>query len=258
MFSIEQLNLIRDAELHEVLPRLRNAGKILELGGGTGVQAKRLSDAGCDVVSVDVPDSSYASNRVFPVIDYDGYRLPFADNSFDTIFSSNVLEHIPHLESFHSELVRVLRPGGECIHIMPTGAWRFWTSVAHYMEFTQRVGHVLWKSLPRSSNPKVAVCNLRTCCHEAAGLARAYIIPPRHGDKGNCLTEIYFFSRSFWIAHFKRNGYHVEEVIPMRLFYTGHMVLGAQWSTQSRRKASRVLGSACMLYRVRPSNADRA
>jgi hypothetical protein len=40
-------------------------------------------------------------------------------------------------------------------------------------------------------------------------------------------------------------------VEPMRLFYTGHMLLGRRWSLASRRNASRFLGSACILFKVR-------
>lgn len=32
-----------------------------------------------------------------------------------------------------------IEAGGHCVHLMPTGAWRFWTSVAHYTKFFQRL-----------------------------------------------------------------------------------------------------------------------
>ncbi len=41
----------------------------------------------------------------------------------------------------------------------------------------------------------------------------------------------------------------------MRLFYTGEMILGPRWSMASRHGAARLLGSACILYDVRPREA---
>ena len=43
---------------------------------------------------------------------YDGNRLPFADASFDSIFSSEVFEHVFNLRDVLTELHRVLKPGG--------------------------------------------------------------------------------------------------------------------------------------------------
>lgn len=46
-------------------------------------------------------------------------QLPFADASFDIIYCSNVLEHIPDDRKAMSELFRVLAPAGLCIIQVP-------------------------------------------------------------------------------------------------------------------------------------------
>ncbi len=51
-----------------------------------------------------------------------GYTLPFADNSFDHIICSEVLEHVPHYTTILDELHRVLKPGGSLNVSVP----RFW------------------------------------------------------------------------------------------------------------------------------------
>ncbi len=44
--------------------------------------------------------------------------LPFADNSFDIVFSHGVLHHIPDIESAQREISRVLRPGGKLVAML--------------------------------------------------------------------------------------------------------------------------------------------
>jgi SAM-dependent methyltransferase len=53
---------------------------------------------------------------------YDGHHLPFKDGEFDSIFSSEVMEHIFNLEEILQELNRVLRPGGKMLITLPF-AW---------------------------------------------------------------------------------------------------------------------------------------
>ena len=64
-------------------------------------------------------------------------------------------------------------------------------------------------------------------------------------------SELLAFSVQSWQRHFIGNGMEILAVEPLQLFYTGHMFLGRRWSLASRRKASRFLGSACILFKVR-------
>ena len=106
--SLEWLDRVRTTELVEIL-RISNGleGKVLEIGGGTGLQAAALSRLGVDVTSIEIAASNYRHARVFPLVEYDGVHIPFEDETFDTLFSSNVLEHVPHLDKFQTEMMRV-------------------------------------------------------------------------------------------------------------------------------------------------------
>jgi SAM-dependent methyltransferase len=48
--------------------------------------------------------------------------LPFADDSFDMVFSHGVLHHVPEIKQAQSEIHRVLHPGGELV-IMVYARW---------------------------------------------------------------------------------------------------------------------------------------
>lgn len=50
---------------------------------------------------------------------YNGKTLPFPDNHFDSIFSSEVFEHIFNLPEIMQELKRVLKPGGKILITCP-------------------------------------------------------------------------------------------------------------------------------------------
>jgi SAM-dependent methyltransferase len=85
---------------------------ILDLGGGTGIQALHLARAGAKVIIADL--------RVFPVtavchrIQCDALSLSLSQDSIDTVYCSNLLEHIAPLSHsvLFKEICRVLRPGG--------------------------------------------------------------------------------------------------------------------------------------------------
>ena len=123
-----------------MLPRLPAGTSVLEIGAGAGWQARTLAELGFAVqaIDVDVAGAGYKEIREWPVILYDGDRIPFSDRCFDIVFSSNVLEHIPQVDRFQAEIKRVLTPGGIAVHVVPTGSWRFWTNLAYYPVLARR------------------------------------------------------------------------------------------------------------------------
>jgi len=49
----------------------------------------------------------------------DATNLPFANNSFDIILATEVIEHITHLDRFVTGAARVLKPGGRLLITFP-------------------------------------------------------------------------------------------------------------------------------------------
>ena len=252
MFNVEFLHVIREFEYKKIVARFTLGVRILEIGGGTGYQARRLTEDGYVVDSIDIPNSNYADQLEFPVQPYDGRNIPFSDESFDVVFSSNVLEHVRDLPYLQAEIKRVLKPGGYCVHLMPTGAWRFWESVAHYTELFQRLFGLAPRLIPKGLS-RHALSDSMSVLRLMAGTAKHYAIVPRHGETGNALSEIATFSSRHWRKHFSSQRFAIDEATPVGLFYTGHMVLGSHLSLGTRQKLAKWLGSACVIYVVRPA-----
>ena len=252
MFSVEFLHVIREYEYQKIVERFPPGIRILEIGGGTGYQAKRLTEDGFVVDSIDVPASGYSGQREFLVQPYDGRNIPFAADSFDVVFSSNVLEHVLDLPYLQAEIKRVLRSSGYCVHLMPTGTWRFWTNMAHYIELFQRLLELAPRLLPKGCS-KPAFSDSMSVLRLMASTAKHYAVVPRHGETGNALSEIMTFRSHHWKKHFASQLFIIDEITAIGLFYTGHMVFGPRLSLRSRQKVSKWLGSACMIYVVRPA-----
>lgn len=88
-------------------------GRVLDLGSGTGAAAPVL--AGREVVALDpVPEMLALSPLPLRVVGT-GERLPFADGSFDGVFSAYVFRNLVSVEETLAEIARVLRPGGVAV-----------------------------------------------------------------------------------------------------------------------------------------------
>lgn len=116
---------------------LRAGDRLLDLGCGFGRHTYEALTRGADVVSCDmalgelesihntapllIDDAQFDGQLLHTQVQGDGTRLPFADNSFDKVIASEVLEHVPDDEAAYAELMRILKPGGTIAVTVP--AW---------------------------------------------------------------------------------------------------------------------------------------
>ena len=91
--------------------------KVLEVGAGDGSILKLLADQNFapEYFAVEISESGVEHIKSRNIINlksvqlFDGYKLPFEDNSFDLIILSHVLEHVEHERLLLRELKRVAR-----------------------------------------------------------------------------------------------------------------------------------------------------
>lgn len=267
MWPPDKLRAIRLAELERVLPYFPAGCRVLEIGAGAGWQALELDRKGFEVEAIEYAHTGFralAEQRVWNVIEYDGAHIPFPDNSFDIVFSSNVLEHIPHVRAFQDEIRRVLKPDGIAVHLMPTASWRIWSTFAHYLFVAQRLFPRLLPSARRrrpsrrpsdADVPSRARAARRSLHHRLAWL----MIPKRHGEFGNFMTEIAYFSRWKWRHVFRDAGFRIESEGSNGVFYTGYGILADHAPVSVRKSLSRLLGGSCRYWVLRQQpRQDRA
>ncbi len=95
--------------------------RVLEIGVGIGADYLEWLKAGAISTGVDLSDVSLS--RAMARCEMEGFQpdlqtadaehLPFADNSFDVVYSYGVMHHSPDTQRCINQALRVLKPGGE-------------------------------------------------------------------------------------------------------------------------------------------------
>jgi SAM-dependent methyltransferase len=104
-----------------VSSRLSAGGSVLDLGCGRGGVLERLHSRARLVVGLDPDLRSLREHRVtdFSLAAGAGVALPFADETFDVVVCSWVLEHLRDPERTLAETARVLHRGGSFVFLTP-------------------------------------------------------------------------------------------------------------------------------------------
>jgi len=104
---------------------VRGADRILDIGCGSSLIIQSLNNAmGMDV---HLGKLRFLRRHGIPLLRGSAFSLPFKDDSFDCLISSQVIEHIPYAAELFTEMNRVLRPGGVLVIGTPdysTVGWR--------------------------------------------------------------------------------------------------------------------------------------
>ena len=114
---------------------LRADDAVLDVGSGFGRHVYECARRGARVVALDhaagevietrntlaamVEAGEITADRLMGVLRGDARALPFADDTFDIVITSEVLEHIQDDVAAIAEMVRVLKPGGRFAATVP-------------------------------------------------------------------------------------------------------------------------------------------
>jgi SAM-dependent methyltransferase len=109
-------------DLRRVAPR--SHGRLLDVGCGSKPYAEIFRPFVDEYIGVEHEASfsmtnAQADRATSPDVLYDGHRLPFADESFDTVLNIQVLEHTPEPQALLTEMSRVLKKDGLMILSVP-------------------------------------------------------------------------------------------------------------------------------------------
>jgi SAM-dependent methyltransferase len=96
-------------------------GNLLDFGCGAKPYQQYFTHV-VEYIGLDIETSGHSHKNERIDVFYDGHTIPFKNDHFDAIFSSEVFEHIFNLPAILQELYRVLKPGGKLLFTCPF-AW---------------------------------------------------------------------------------------------------------------------------------------
>lgn len=111
-----------EPHIHEFAQFSSSRGqRVLEIGVGMGADYLEWLKSGADATGIDLSSTSLMRARARCLAagykpdlqQADAENLPFADGSFDVVYSYGVLHHSPDTKRCFAEVHRVLKPGGE-------------------------------------------------------------------------------------------------------------------------------------------------
>ena len=213
-------HFLRLRDLRQVFAEMPLDGisRVLELGAGDGVQTTVLRGMFPKVTPVDIAPSGDVAGMIIA----DAADLPFEDDSFDLIFSSNVLEHVEQLDVAFKEMKRVLAPGGVMIHSMPTGTWKIVQLLLRPIASAMKIVRRLLPGVPSGAG------RAQEGSHGSLGGVRqkrrsllqklfGLVIPTVHGNSGNHLSEFFQFRPKWWKRRFDEAGLECVQSSPLFL-----------------------------------------
>ncbi|MBL7699255.1 MAG: class I SAM-dependent methyltransferase [Chitinophagaceae bacterium] len=104
--------------IKKMAPRL--SGRLLDFGCGRKPYENLFSVD--EYIGIDMENTGHEHKNSKIDVFYDGKNIPFPDNSFDSVFCSEVFEHIFNLDEIIVEIKRVMKTGGKMLITVPF-AW---------------------------------------------------------------------------------------------------------------------------------------
>jgi SAM-dependent methyltransferase len=229
---------------------LRPGEAVLDVGSGFGRHVYECARRGARVVALDhaadeviqtrntlaamVETGEIAADRLTGVLRGDARALPFPDDTFDAVITSEVLEHIHDDVAAIGEMVRVLRPGGRFAATVPA-------------RFPETIN---WKLSDEYHAPKVPGGHVRIYSRaELSTKLRAAGLSVDGYHRAHALHSPYWWLRC---AVGPQNERH-PAVIKYRRFLEWEIVSQPRSTRLAERALAPVLGKSSVHYATKPS-----
>ncbi len=120
-------------KINQFAPELR--GRVMDFGCGSKPYQSLFTNA-TEYIGVDYAGEGHSHTNESIDILYDGKTIPFPDEYFDAIFSSEVIEHVFNVEEILKELARVIKREGKLLITCPF-VWPEHEVPADFARYTQ-------------------------------------------------------------------------------------------------------------------------
>ena len=211
---------LRDEELKpalEFFPSGKNI-KILEVGGGNGYQAMKISDMGYSIKSIDIFPREPLHYNVEKI---NVIKLPYPDQHFDLILTSLVLQHIEHIDSAFKEMNRVLKNDGIMIHIVPNFWWSIFTNFWHYCHIPKYLLKSISKRIKSKDNYENKNYIDNSSNNNKTSKVKQLFFHPL-GCNPSFIHEIFYFRKNNWMKKFEKYSLKVVVIKNCPIFSTGY------------------------------------
>ena len=193
--------------------------KGLELGAGSGFQSIHIRDMFDELTVTDLNDQRLQSLSEFSnikriILDSEKLLEHFDNDSFDFIYSSNHLEHLPNPDLCIDACFKILKNDGICIHILPNPTWRLFQTVLHYPnKFLNLLNRISFKKELEEDNLFIDSMGNNMKSIEKKSFFNGILFPKSHGVSSNFLVEHYAFRKHKWINLFEKSGFTVIDIL---------------------------------------------
>jgi len=208
----QRQEFIRDFEWKSISQNIR-PGRFLDVGCGAGYAMKRAkAEFNCVTSGIDPEPGAHGVGRgqqgsmdSLDIVKGFSENLPYAAKSFDTIYSSHVLEHVNDVSKTLQEMSRVLKDDGVLIIGMPTATMAFLNGFTRYLLTTHhRIINFFFSRLITTGK----------------GTFKEIFLPPSHSHKGHSfLFDMSYYKITNWRRMIESEFVVEQTLLPLLYCY---------------------------------------
>jgi len=217
--------------------RPRSTEKALDIGSGIGFNAFLLNKIYDRTFAIDIYEEDPKTHSLgiektkhfleavscegVGVIPGECEHLPFSDDYFDTVYMFYTLEHIKNRTTALKEVLRVLKPEGEAVIVVPCFLERFLYPLSFYRDFFKKAALCLKKKMSKENKgpyPFTGVSGGKESFRERFFSAYPHFpFPEPHGEYADYFRELGASASFAWSGLAKRNNFKIKDMFTTML-----------------------------------------